>query len=140
MDSILHLCEMVSALQGQRNVITKRIMFKSIMLALSTRTPFKDQIIKGQLSVETVTPLCNDILVNWDTTYSQDHFETCKDFDGPVDKECNYQIPATKFNQVSLIQNLVDTFCVKFCYLTVDIVWIIVKSKPGSGEGTGTSI
>ncbi len=48
-------------------------------------------------------------------------------------KECNCQIPAIKFNQVPLIQNLVDTFCVKFPYLTVDMVWIIVKSKPGSG-------
>jgi hypothetical protein len=85
------------------------------------------------LAPETVTPLCNDILVNWDTTYSQDHFETCKDFDGPVDKECNHQIPVTKFNQVPLIQNLVDLFCVMFPYLTVDMVWLIVKSKPGSG-------
>ncbi len=74
------------------------------------RAPFKDQIIKGQLSVEIVTPLCNDILVNWDTTNSRDYFETCKDFDGPVDKECNRQIPATKFNQVPSIQNLVDMF------------------------------
>ncbi len=38
--------------------------------ALSTRAPFKDQIIDGQLAPETVTLLCNDILVNWDTTYS----------------------------------------------------------------------
>ena len=38
--------------------------------ALSIRTPFKDQIIEGRLSVEIVTPLCNDILVNWDMTYS----------------------------------------------------------------------
>jgi hypothetical protein len=50
-----------------------------------------------------------------------------------VDKECNHQIPAAKSNQVPLIQNLVDTFCVKFPYLTVDMVWITVKSKPGSG-------
>ncbi len=109
--------------------------------ALSTRAPLKDQIIKGQLSVEAVTPLCNDILVNWDTTYSQDHFETCKDFDGPVVKECNRQIPATKFNQVPLIQQLVYTFCVKFPFLTIDMVWIIVKSKPGLDfrVGTGTS-
>jgi hypothetical protein len=101
--------------------------------ALSTSANYKDQIIKGKLSVETVTPLCKDILVNWDTTYSRDHFETCKDFDGPVDKECDCQIPATKFNQVPLNRNLVDTFCVMFPYLTVDMVWLIVKSKPGIG-------
>ncbi len=85
------------------------------------------------MAPETVTPLCNDILVNWDTTYFQDHFETCKDFDGPVDKECNRQIPVTKFNQAPLIRNLVDTFCVMFPYLTVDMVWLIVTSKPGRG-------
>jgi hypothetical protein len=66
-------------------------------------------------------------------TYSQDHFQTCKDFNGPVDNECNRQIPVTKFNQVPLIQNLVDTLCVMFPYLTVDMVWLIVKSKPDSG-------
>jgi hypothetical protein len=101
--------------------------------ALSTCTPFKDQIIKGQLAPETVSQLCNYILVNCDTTYSQDHFETCKDFDGPVDKECNHQIPVTKFNQAPLIRILVDPFCVVFPYLTVDMVWLIVNSKPGSG-------
>ncbi len=84
------------------------------------------------MAPEAVTLPCNDILVNWDTTYSQDHFETCKDFDGPVEKECNHQIPVSKFNQVPLIQNLVDMFCVMFPYLTVDMVWLIVKSKPGS--------
>jgi hypothetical protein len=101
--------------------------------ALSMRAPFKDQIIKGQLSVKTVTLLCNDILVNWDMTYSRDHFETCKDFDGPVDKECNRHIPATKLNQAPFIQNPVDMFCVTYSYLTVDMVWIIVQSKPGNG-------
>jgi hypothetical protein len=50
-----------------------------------------------------------------------------------VDKECNRQTPVTKFNPVPLIRNLVDTFCVMFPYLTVDMVWLIVKSKPGSG-------
>ncbi len=109
--------------------------------ALSTRAPFKDQIIKGQLSVEKVSPLCNDILVNWDTTYSQDHFETCTDFDGPVDKKCNCQIPATKFNQVPMIQNLVDTFCVKFLHLSVDMVWKLSSQNQvvDFTVGTGTS-
>jgi hypothetical protein len=31
------------------------------------------------------------------------------------------------------MQNLVDTFCLKVPNLTVDMVWIIVKSKLGSG-------
>jgi hypothetical protein len=37
--------------------------------ALLIHAQFKDQIFQGQLSPETVTPLCNDILVNWNTTY-----------------------------------------------------------------------
>jgi hypothetical protein len=128
--------------QGYFNDVLGKVVVQAQLFArpsiapegtLSMRAPFKYQIIEGQFAPETVTPLCNDILVNWDTTYSQDHFETCKDFDGPVDKECNHQIPVTKFNQVPLIQNLVDMFCVMFPYLTIDTVWLILKSKPGSG-------
>ncbi len=109
--------------------------------ALSIRTPFKDKIIEGRLSVEKVTPLYNDILVNWDTTYSQVHFETCMDFGGPVDKECNCQIPATKVNQVPLIQNLVDTFSVKVLHLSVDMVWKLSSQNQvvDFTAGTGTS-
>ncbi len=120
-------------LLSKRNYLQGQVLHRGVHYQQSTRTPFKYQIIEGQLSVETVTPLCNDILVNWDTTYSQNHFGTCKDCDGPVDKECNCQTPATKFNQVPLMQNLVDMFCVIFPYLTDDMVWIIDKSKPGSG-------
>jgi hypothetical protein len=171
MDSILHLCVIVSALQkkecdhkkkkiqinnvggyvqfpskwfnqGYFNDVLGKVVVQAQLVARPSITPevalsmsaqCKDQIIQGQLAPETVTPLCNDILVNRDRTYSRDHFETCTDFDGTVDKECNRQIPVTKFNQVLLIRNLVDTFCVMFPYLTVDMVWLIVKSKPGSG-------
>ncbi len=89
--------------------------------------------IESNLNDDTVAALSNDILQNWDTTYSLDHFDMCKDFDGPVDKECNDSIPHTKFEQVSLIKKLVDTFSQMLSSLTIDLVWLTIKSKPGSG-------
>ncbi len=77
--------------------------------------------------------LGSDILVNWDTTYSLQHFKPCKDFYGEVDMECNRQLPSTKFDQVPLIKKLVDQFCDLFPHLSIDQVWLIVKSKRGSG-------
>ena len=102
---------------------------------------YNNQIIERQLAVETTMPLCNDILVIWGTTYSHDHFETCKVFDGPVDKECNCQIPSTKFNQVLLIQNLVDTFMIMFPYplLTWSGQLSSLNQVVDFRHGTGTS-
>ena len=77
--------------------------------------------------------MSNDILQNWDTTYSLDHFDTCKNFDGPVDKECNSSIPQEKFEQIPLIKKLVDTFTEMLPSLTIDLVWLIIKNKPGIG-------
>ena len=94
---------------------------------------YKNQIIEGQVCVSSLMPLCNDLLINWNTTYSCNHFETCKDFDGPIDKHRNHAIPAKKFHQVLLIQKLVDQFTIMYPFLTVNLVWIIVKSKWGSG-------
>jgi len=41
--------------------------------------------IQNNLNDETVAALSNDILQNWNTTYSLDCFGPCKNFDGPVD-------------------------------------------------------
>jgi len=90
-------------------------------------------MIEGWLGDEAVSVLGTDILVNWDTTYSVQYFKPCKDFYGRVDMECNRQIPSTKFEQVPLIKNLVDQFCNLFLHLGIDQVWLIVKSKRGSG-------
>jgi hypothetical protein len=79
-----------------------------------------DQMIEGWLEGESVSVLGSDISVNWDTTYSLQHFQPCKDFYGPVDKECNRQIPSTKFEQVLLIKNLVDQFCNLYPHLSIE--------------------
>jgi hypothetical protein len=62
---------------------------------------YKDQIVEGQVCVSSLMPLYNDLLINWNTIYSLNHFETCKDCDGPFDKHRNCDIPAkssTKFH------------------------------------------
>jgi hypothetical protein len=89
--------------------------------------------IQNNLNNETVAALSNDILQNWNTTYSLERFGPCKNFDGPVDKDSNRQIPHTKFDEAPLLNQLVDTFTEMLQYLTIDMVWLIVKSKPGSG-------
>jgi hypothetical protein len=89
--------------------------------------------IQNNLNNETVSALSNDILQNWNTTCSLERFGPCKNFDGPVDKDSNCQIPHTKFHDAPLLNKLVDTFTEMFQYLTIDMVWLIVKSKPGSG-------
>ena len=86
------------------------------------------------MTVESVMPLCNNLLINWNTNYSCDHFETCKDFDG-----C--QIPDSKFFQVPLIQKLVDAFTIMYPFLTVGMVWIIASLNVvvDFSHGAGTS-
>jgi len=95
----------------------------------------RDQMIEGWLEGESVSVLGSDILVNWDTTYSPQYFQPCKDFYvcGPVDRECNRQIPSTKFEQVPLIKKLVDQFCNLYPHLRIDQVWLMVTSKRGGG-------
>jgi len=101
---------------------------------LVTRSLTKDlNFIQGNLNDKMVVALSNDIFQNWDTTYSLEHFGPCKNFDGPVDKDSNRQIPHTKFHEAPLLKKLVDTFTEMLQYLTIDMVWLIVKSKPGSG-------
>jgi len=89
--------------------------------------------IQNNLNNETVAALSNDILHSWNTTYSLECFGACKIFDGPVGKDSNHQIPHTKFHKAPLLNKLVDTFTEMLQYLTIDMVWLIVKSNPGSG-------
>jgi hypothetical protein len=86
--------------------------------------------IQNNLNNETVTALSNDLLQNWNTTYPLEHFGPCKNFDGPVDNDSNCQIPHNKFHEAPLLNMLVDTFTEMLQYLTIDMVWLIVKSKP----------
>jgi hypothetical protein len=106
-----------------------------------TRSHTKDlDFIESNLNNEIVAVLSNDILQNWNTTYPLDHFDPCKNFDGPVDKDSNCQIPHTKFHQAPLLKKLVDTFSDMLQYLTIDMVWLIVKSSREADFRVGTRI
>ena len=83
--------------------------------------------IQNNFNNGTVTALSNDIFQNWDTTYSHERFGPCKNFDGPVDKDSNRQIPHTKFREAPLLNYLVDAFTEMFPNLTIDMVWLIVN-------------
>jgi hypothetical protein len=96
----------------------------------------KLDFIQNNLNNDTVTALSNDILQNWNTTYSLECFGLCMSFDGPVNRDSNCQIPHTKFHEAQLLNKLVDTFTEMLQYLTIDMVWVIVKSKPGCGFQT----
>jgi hypothetical protein len=51
----------------------------------------------------------------------------------PVDRASNRQIYKKHFNQVPLLKNLVDTFETMLPYLSVNMVWLLRKSKEGDG-------
>jgi hypothetical protein len=50
-----------------------------------------------------------------------------------VDRTSNRQIYKKHFTQVPLLKNMVDTFETMFPYLSVDLVWLLRKSKEGDG-------
>ncbi len=50
-----------------------------------------------------------------------------------MDRTSNRQIYKKHFTQVPLLKNLVDTFETMFPYLSVDLVWLLCKSKEGDG-------
>ena len=52
---------------------------------------------------------------------------------GPVDRASNRQIYKKHFHEVPLLKNLVDTFEIMLPYLSVDLVWLLRKSKEGDG-------
>ncbi len=50
-----------------------------------------------------------------------------------MDRTSNRQIYKRHFTQVPLLMNLVDTFETMFPYLSVDLIWLLCKSKEGDG-------
>ena len=50
-----------------------------------------------------------------------------------MDRTSNRQIYKKHFTQIPLLKNLVDTFETMFPYLSVDLVWLLRKSKEGDG-------
>jgi hypothetical protein len=92
------------------------------------------QISQGCLDVSTLTELRDDLLDNWETLYSHTNYCPCKKFTGsPIDRASNRQTYKKHFHEVPLLNNLVDTFEIMLPYLSVDLVWLLCKSKEGDG-------
>jgi hypothetical protein len=92
------------------------------------------QVTQGCLDESTLSELRDDLLNNWEILYSNPEYRPCKNFSGgPVDRESNRQIHRKHFNQVPLLKNLVDTFETLLPYLSIDLVWLLPKSKEGDG-------
>jgi hypothetical protein len=78
--------------------------------------------------------LRDDLINIWDIHYSNPDYRPCKNFSGgPVDRTSNRQIYKKHFTQVPLLKKLMDTFETVFPYLSVDLVWLLHKSKEGDG-------
>ena len=92
------------------------------------------QVSQGCLDNSTLSELRDDLLNNWKILYSNPKYRPCKNFSGgPVDRESNRQIYRKHFTQVPLLKNLVDTFETLLPYLSIDLVWLLHKSKEGDG-------
>ncbi len=93
-----------------------------------------NDVTKGHLDKSTLVELRDDLINNWDIHYSNPNYQPCKNFSGgPVDRRSNRQIYKKHFTQVPLLKNLVDTFETMFPYLSIDLVWLLHKSKKGDG-------
>ncbi len=92
------------------------------------------QVTRGCLDESTLSELRDDLLNNWEILYSNPEYPPCRNFSsGPVDRERNRQIYRKRFTQVPLLKNLVDTFETLLPYLSIDLVWLLRKSKEGDG-------
>jgi hypothetical protein len=92
------------------------------------------QVTRGCLDESTLSELRDDLINNWEVLYSNPGYQPCKKISGvPVDRASNMQIYKKHFNQVPLLKNLVDTFETMLPYLSVNLVWLLRKSKEGDG-------
>jgi hypothetical protein len=98
-----------------------------------------NDVTRGYLDKSTLLELRDDLINNWDIHYSNPNYQPCKNFSsGPVDRTSNRQIYKKHFTQVPLLKKLVNTFETMFPYLSVDLVWLLCKSKEGDGFQGGT--
>ena len=88
----------------------------------------------GQLHPWDITSLSDDVLLNWNSSYSLEHFRPCKSFGGDrVNPSSNRQIFSSKFDKVPLIKDLIELFKPIYPNLEIGMVWLIRKSPSEEG-------
>jgi hypothetical protein len=93
-----------------------------------------NNITRGHWDKSTLVELRDDLIIITGTYTTVTPIIDHANFSGgPVDRTSNRQIYKKHFTQVPLIKKLVDTFKTMFPYLSVDLVWLLHKSKEGDG-------
>ncbi len=91
-------------------------------------------VTQGHLHKSTLLELRDHLINNWDIQYSNPKYWPCKNISGdPVDRMSNRQVYKKHFIQLPLLKNFVDTFETMFPYVSIDLVWLLCKSKEGDG-------
>jgi hypothetical protein len=92
------------------------------------------QLTQGCLDESTLSELRNNPIHSWEILYSHPNYRPCKKFSGGlVNRASNRQIYKKHFKEVPLLNNLVNTFESMLPYLSVNLVWLLPKSKEGDG-------
>lgn len=97
-----------------------------------TRSENKKMTVE-RLPFQDVNDVSNDVLNNWDTTYSQSKFAPSKAFDGPIDPATNRHLLKDAFRREPKMNALVKVFEATYRHLRVNSVWLIKKSKENDG-------
>jgi hypothetical protein len=91
-------------------------------------------VTQRHLDKSTLFKLRDYLICNWGIHYSNPKYRPCKNLSGsPVDRTSNRQTYKKHFTQVPLLKNLVDTFETMFPHISIDMVWLLCKSKEGDG-------
>ena len=99
----------------------------------------QQEIITGQLGTTfgeyaIVKDLSDDLLENWNTTYSAIDYPPPKMFGGmPIDPKSNWQIPFEKLDERPRIKALVVRFEEIFPYLSIDRIALLYRRRKGDG-------
>jgi len=96
-----------------------------------------DSYITGEIDRTSLDALTQDLVRNWDRTYSVKLFPPCLGFNGEiVDRDKNRHIHSEKFKDLPRIDELVGIFEEKFNQLRVDSVWLLKKTRSNDGFQT----
>ena len=85
------------------------------------------------LPYQHVHDVSEDVLNNWDTTYSESKYNPSKAFDGPINPATNRHLQKDSFRIEPKMKAFVNVFETSYRHLRVNSVWLIKKSKDNGG-------